>query len=388
MTQETDQLKLKRGRRHRVLKGHPWVFGNEVEPLLPAEFDGKAVTLVNAKGHFLGRGIYNSRSQIAWRRFSGVKDAEFDRGFLETALRDALERREDGSMQRLVWSEADDIPGLVVDQFDDVLVVQALTLAVERQLETISEILDSLLKPKEIVYRNDAPTRKHEGLDLEVRSRSGKDFEPRWFNIDGLDYRLDLQKGHKTGFYLDQRQQHLEVAALAKGRRVLDGFCHVGAFALQCAKAGATEVVGVDISEECIDAAQRNAEKNQLEVNFSCANMFDFFGEHGKETYDLIVLDPPSFARNRGALEGALRGYKELNLRALKMLQPGGILATYSCSQHVSRQIFMDMLADAAGDAGRTVEVISLTGQPPDHPVRLNFPESEYLKGAILEVRS
>ena len=379
-------LRLRPGRRPRVLRGHPWVFAGEVEELLPEVFDGGGVNLRSARGALLGSGIYNSKSKIVWRKFSAKGGTAFDAGYLASAIDRSVSRREETSYRRLVWSEADELPGLVVDQFDDVLVVQALTRAVDEQLEEISRILSDRYAPSEIVLRNDAPSRGYEGLPLEVRTQSGQAFAPRWFDIDGIEFLLDLSGGQKTGFYLDQRLQHNKVAALAEGRRVLDGFCHIGGFALRCARGGAASVLAVDISGKCIEDARANADRNGLMVDFKSANMFDFFTEYRGEPFELIILDPPSFARNRASLDSAMRGYKELNLRALRNLAAGGVLATYSCSQHVARAEFMGMLAAAASDARRPVKVMELTSQPDDHPVCLHFPESEYLKGAILMV--
>ncbi len=377
-------LKLKPTTHARVLRGHPWVYAGEVQKLLPASYDGQAVELRDSRGRSLGSGLYNSKSQLVWRRFS--REARpFDAAYVRGAIQRAAARRASEPFRRLVWSEADHLPGLVVDQFEDVLVVQALALGVDRALPLISDILDELFRPAEIVYRNDAPTRKHEGLEAEARTRSGRPLEPRWFKIEGFEYHVDLVGGQKTGFYLDQRAQHRRVASFAKGRRVLDCFTNQGAFALHCARAGAAGVTAVDISEDCIGASRRNAERNGLSVDFVAANVFDWFGEHREDTFDLIVLDPPSFARNRQAVPAALRGYKELHLRALRMLTPGGILATYSCSHHVDHQTFLGTLADAAGDARREVRLLEETGQPSDHPILITMPESQYLKGLIVQ---
>jgi len=385
------ELKLIARTRPRVLRGHPWVYANEVQQTLPREFDGQTVPLRDARGRFLGNGIYNSASQICWRRFERTeRDVEFEKEFLEEAIRKAVEhrdRRSPGRFRRLVWSDADYLPGLIVDQFDSVLVVQAVTLAVDLRLETISDILQELIQPEEILFRNDAPVRKLEGMKEHVFTRSGERFHARWFSIEGIEYFLDLERSQKTGFYLDQRLQHQRIGSLAKGRRVLDAFCNQGSFGLQCARGGAKEVLSLDSSEECIKLAKLNAGKNQLGIQALVTNVFDFFTEKKKsETYDLIILDPPSFARNRKALSGAMRGYKELNLRAMQSLNSGGILATYSCSQHIDGPTFEGMLEEAAVDSRREFRVLEITQQPPDHPVLLNLAESRYLTGAILEL--
>lgn len=390
---ETPSLRLKRNAAARALHGHPWVFGNEVESLLPPELDGSAVDCRDGKGRLLGSGVYNSRSQIVWRRFSrehGAFDEAFVRGALGRAIarREALAAAEAGSVaRRLVWSESDDLPGLVVDQFGEVLVVQTQTLASERLLETILAALDELLHPAEIIVRNDAPIRRLEGLPAEVRTFSGRAYEPRWVSIGGLDYWLDLAGGQKTGFYLDQTREHAKVARYAAGRRVLDCFCNQGSFALHAAKAGATQVLGLDSSEEAIALARKNAERNGAAgAEFSVVNVFDYLAGKEEETWDVIVLDPPPFARSKSALANALRGYKEINLRAMKRLVPGGVLATYSCSHHVTAEVFRDVIAGAAHDAKRKVQVLEFSHQPPDHPVLVTMPESEYLRGYLLRV--
>ncbi len=381
-------LKLKPNANSRVLSGHPWVFANEVESLLGAEHDGEVVECRDRADRFLGSGIYNSKSQIVWRRFSRER-AKLDANFLRTALRNAIARRPADSVRRLVWSESDDLPGLVVDQFGDALVVQIQSMAMEKRSTQIGDLLAESTTPAEIIFRNDAPIRRLEGLPFEVHTRSGKTWEPRWVTIDGFDYWLDLQNGQKTGFYLDQRPQHRAVAKYCAGKRVLDAFCNQGAFALHAARAGAKEVLGLDSAFDAIGAALRNGEKNGVTATarFVVANVFDWFNDPvraGEGTYDVIVLDPPPFAKSKSALEGALRGYKEINLRALQRLAPGGVLATYTCSHHMGDAELRRVLADAAADAKRKVRVLEWSHQPPDHPVLATMVESEYLRGYIL----
>jgi 23S rRNA (cytosine1962-C5)-methyltransferase len=416
-------LKLKAQATARVLRGHPWVFANEVVALPPPEADGEVVECRDARGRFLGTGICNSRSQIVWRRLSRDRVA-LDEAYLRSTLERALERRNrrsaigvglgadslrrdplsDGTegaarprpdeyFGRLVWSESDDLPGIVVDQYGDTLVLQTQTLAMEKRLDLLLSLLGGLLKPAEIVLRNDASVRRLEGLPLEVRTLSGRPWEPRWLRIDGLEYWLDLLGGQKTGFYLDQREQHAKVAGhvarlVAEGKppRVLDAFCNQGPFALHCARAGAAAVRGLDSAAEAIAQARRNTERNGVRVEFLEANVFDYFTANREEAWDLIVLDPPPFAKSRGALAGAMRGYKEINLRAMQRLTPDGVLATYSCSHHVQEADFRAVLAEAAADAKRRVHVLEFCHQPADHPVLVTMPESEYLRGCILRV--
>jgi 23S rRNA (cytosine1962-C5)-methyltransferase len=381
-------LKLKPNATSRVLAGHPWVFANECEALLPAEHDGEVVECRDRANRFLGTGVYNSKSQIVWRRLSRERVA-LDGAYLRSALERALARRSGlGDFKRLVWSESDDLPGIVVDQFGDTLVVQVQTLAMEKRAPVVSDLLAELTGAKEIIFRNDANIRKLEGLPVEVHTRSGQAWEPRWVKIDGFDYWLDLQNGQKTGFYLDQRQQHSAVAKFAKGRRVLDAFCNQGSFALHCAKAGAASVLGLDSAFDAVGQAKKNADRNGLAAEFQGVNVFDWFTaqREAAPAWDLIILDPPPFAKSKSALEGALRGYKELNLRAIKALVPRGILATYTCSYHMQDAQLREVLAEAAADAKRRVHVLEFCHQPADHPVLVTMPESEYLRGYILRV--
>lgn len=303
--------------RPRALAGHPWVFANEVESLLPAEHDGEVVACRDRNNRLIGSGIYNSKSQILWRRLSRDQ-VELDVGYLRRKVEAALARRapqrsnpsDMSYVGRLIWSESDDLPGVVVDQFGDTLVVQIQTAALEKRTAELAAVLAELVRPAEIIFRNDAPIRRLEGLPLEVHTQSGRPWEPRWLTIDGFDYWLDLQNGQKTGFYLDQRPQHPAVARYAAGKRVLDAFCNQGAFALHAARAGAAEVLGLDSSEDAIASARRNAERNQVKAGFAVANVFDWFNDPARNNeplWDVIVLDPPPFAKSKSALEGAAR---------------------------------------------------------------------------------
>jgi 23S rRNA (cytosine1962-C5)-methyltransferase len=388
-------LKLKNNAKGRVLEGHPWVFVNEVETLLPASHDGHVVECRDRRGRFLGSGIYNSRSQIVWRRLSNSNVA-LDEAYLRGALTSAVARRDalsDGRFRRLVWSESDGLPGVVVDQFDDTLVMQVQTLAMEQWGETIATLLVELTGATEVIHRDDASIRRLEGLERSVRTRTGQPWAPRWVKIDGMDYWLDLMSGQKTGFYLDQRDQHARVAAhvarLATGGRavrMLDTFCNQGAFALQGTRAGASEVLGLDSAFDAIGQAKKNAERNQVAVTFESANVFDWFTGNRDLRWDVIVLDPPPFAKSKKTISGALRGYKELNLRAMQCLAPGGLLATYTCSHHMGEMELRDVIAAAATDAKRRVQILEFCHQPADHPVLVTMPESEYLRGYILRV--
>jgi 23S rRNA (cytosine1962-C5)-methyltransferase len=381
-------FKLKPNANSRVLTGHPWVFANEVEALLPPECDGEVVECRDRMGRMLGVGICNGKSQIVWRRLARDR-VELNEAYLEAAIRRAVARRAPGEFRRLVWSESDDLPGVVADQYGDTVVVQIQTLAMEKRSALIGDLIDRVLSPAEVIFRNDAPIRRLEGLAQEVHTRSGRPWEPRWAKIDGFDTWLDLMGGQKTGYYLDQRAQHPAVAKYCAGQRVLDAFCNQGSFGIHAAKAGAAQVYGLDSAVEAVEAARRNAERNGVKATFEVANVFDWFNSPTNKpgpNWDVIILDPPPFAKSKSALEGALRGYKEINLRALQRLAPGGVLATYTCSHHMQDAELRSVLAGAAADARRRVKVLEFCHQPPDHPVLISMPESEYLRGYILRV--
>lgn len=391
----TPFIQLKPNAKGRVLSGHPWVFANEVAELLPATQDGQVVECRDRKGRFIGSGIYNSKSQIVWRSL-GTRHLKLNAETLRERLAAAVKRRETtspGSYRRLVWSESDGLPGLVVDQFDDTLVMQAQTLAMDAWKQTAADQLVELTGATELIHRDDGSIRRLEGLAQEVTTSSGEPWEPRWATIEGFDYWLNLMSGQKTGFYLDQRQQHARVAAHVarlggegRGVRMLDAFCNQGAFGLHGARAGAVEVLGLDSAYDAVAQATKNAERNQVEAKFEGVNVFDWFSANRETKWDVIVLDPPPFAKSKKAMAGALRGYKELNLRAMRALEPGGVLATYTCSHHMGDAELRGVIADAAHDAKRHVQVLEYCHQPADHPVLVTMPESEYLRGYILRV--
>jgi 23S rRNA (cytosine1962-C5)-methyltransferase len=381
-------FKLKANANSRVLTGHPWVFANEVEAPLPAECDGEVVECRDRMGRMLGTGICNGRSQIVWRRLSRERVA-LDEAYLDGAIQRAVARRAPGDFRRLIWSESDDLPGVVADQYGDVVVLQIQTLAMEKRSALLGDLIHRHLNPSEVIFRNDAPIRRLEGLAMEVHTRSGKPWEPRWASIDGFDVWLDLMGGQKTGFYLDQRVQHQVVAKYCAGKRVLDAFCNQGSFGIHAFRAGASQVMALDSAADAIEAAKRNAERNKANVDFRVANVFDWLNDPSNKpgpNWDVIILDPPPFAKSKSALEGALRGYKDINLRAMQRLAPGGILATYTCSHHMQDEELRFVLAGAAADAKRKVRVVEFCHQPPDHPVLISMPESEYLRGYILRV--
>ncbi len=383
--------------RSRILHGHDWVYSSEVLKVWGEPRDGDVIAVKDGKDRLLGSAIYNSRSQIIARRFSRQKqdlDADFFQRRITMAVRYRERRGCDPRAARLVWSESDGLPGLIVDRYGDYLVMQTLTLAMDQRKELIVAALKSAINPAGIIERNDAPVRLAEGLETHVAVADGTAPSPFWLAIGGSEFELDLLQGQKTGFYLDQVASYSTTAAHAKGRRVLDCFANQGAFGLACARAGATTVRAVEINADACAQIRKNAAHNQLAVEVIEQNVFDFLkladaaaintGDEAR--YDLIILDPPSFTRTRGKLEDAMRGYKEIHLRALKLLAPDGILATFCCSHHVSRELFMETINDAAVDARRTLRQIATFSQSQDHPILTTHPETEYLKGFLLEL--
>ena len=374
--------------RARIFHGHEWVYATEIKKSFGNPQPGDVVTLKDFRDRPLGSAIYNPQSQIVARRFSRRRQ-DLDLDFFVRRIRQATEYRErigvDPRLCRLVWSESDGIPGLIVDRYGDHLSVQTLTLAMDMRRELIREALVSLLAPASIVLRNDSPVRRAEGLEPGIEMLHGESPPPFVVRANQLDFEIDLMDGQKTGLYLDQLQSHAEVAHLAAGKRVLDCFSNQGGFALACAKAGAAKVTAVDVSAGACESARRNAAMNGLEIEVLEHNVFDFL-KHAEPEYDLIVLDPPSFTRNKKTLMDAMRGYKEIHLRSIKLLEKGGILSTFCCSHHASRELFLGNLADASVDAKKSLRLIAEHGQRADHPQLVTLPETGYLKGFTVEV--
>lgn len=374
--------------RARIFHGHEWVYATEVKKTFGDPQPGDVITLKDFQDRSLGTAIYNPLSQIVARRFSRRKQ-DLDAEFFVRRIGQAIEYRQriglDETLARLVWSESDGMPGLIVDRYGAHVVVQTLTLAMRQRIDLIVAALKELTSPETIILRNDSPVLKAEGIEQEITVLHGTNPGAFIVEANGLKFEIDLLDGQKTGLYLDQLQSHAEVAKLAEGKRVLDCFTNQGGFALACAKAGATKVTAVDISESACAAARRNAELNGLEIDVIAHNVFDFL-KHGTPDYDLIILDPPSFTRNKKTLMDAMRGYKEIHLRSLKLLDKGGLLSTFCCSHHASRELFQENLVDAAVDAKKSLRLVMNHGQRADHPVLLALPETEYLKGITVEL--
>jgi 23S rRNA (cytosine1962-C5)-methyltransferase len=374
--------------RARIFHGHEWVYATEIRKTFGDPQPGDVVTLKDFRDRPLGSAIYNPQSQIVARRFSRRRQ-DLDLDFFTRRIRQAIEYRErkeiDPRLCRIVWSESDGIPGLIIDRYGDHFSVQTLTLAMDLRKELIRDALVALLNPKSIVLRNDSPSRRAEGMETSIEMLHGENPGSFVVRANELDFEVDLFDGQKTGLYLDQLQSHAEVAKLAKGKRVLDCFTNQGGFALACAKAGAAKVTAVDVSGTACEAARHNAKLNGLEIDVIEHNVFDFL-KHAEPEYDLIILDPPSFTRNKKTLMDAMRGYKEIHLRSLKLLEKGGILSTFCCSHHASRELFLENLADASVDAKKSLRLMQEHSQRADHPILITIPETGYLKGFTVEV--
>jgi 23S rRNA (cytosine1962-C5)-methyltransferase len=378
--------------RARIHHGHDWVFSGEVLKVFGSPVDGDVISLKDGKDRLIGSAIYNSKSQIVARRFSRRKQ-DLDLGFFQRRIGQAVEYRArrniDPRLCRIVWSESDGLPGVIVDRYGGQIVLQTLTLAMDMRKGLIVEALETMLDAENILERNDAPIRRAEGLELETGVLKGSASSEVEIEIAGLKFRIDLLHAQKTGFYLDQLQNYEAVAQHARDRRVLDCFTSQGAFALACARAGAASITAVEIGAEAIRAAKGNAERNDLpSIEWVEQDVFQFLraAEKSGTQYDLIILDPPSFTKTKGGLHDAIRGYKELHVRAFKLLSRDGILATFSCSHHVNEAAFAQMISDALVDARRSARRLRRFEQALDHPVLPTLPETEYFKGFLLEM--
>ena len=385
------KITLRKTRETRVRSGHPWLYASEIERVEGESAAGVA-EVYSAKGTFLARALYNPASQIALRILT-THDEPIDADFFARRVRTAWEYRQrfcDVNSCRAIYAEADFLPGLVVDKFGGVLVVQVLSLGMELWKRELTDILVEVIRPEGIYERNDVPVRRLEGMQETTGLLYG-DVPDRVPMVEnGIVYAVDVKHGQKTGFFLDQKENRAAIAPLCPGARVIDMFCHNGSFALNAAKYGAREVTGVDISEEALAVARDNARVNGLDVNFEAHNCFDLLralSDQG-EKYDLVILDPPAFTKTRQMTERALRGYKEINLRGMKLVPDGGFLVSCSCSQHVDDAAFTAMLNEAARDAKKKLRMVEFRTQAKDHPILPASPETKYLKCAILQVLS
>lgn len=389
------QLSFRPGKEKRLALGYLWAFRNELNFKERDYAPGSLVSLQTSKGRPLGVGFLNSQSNLCFRYLGShreIQDEATAEALIHARLRSAIQARPAWEARRLVFSEGDFLSGLVVDQFREVLVMQIGSLGLEKRKSVIVEALKEITHCKAIVERSESEAREKEGLERisgllwSEGSLSDAILRAYHFSEAGLDFEIDLLEGQKTGFYLDQRLARQALQEYSKGKRCLDVFCNVGALSLSMAKGGATSVHGVDDSEPAVEAARGNAARNQLKATFEKGNAFSWLREHAEsepESYDLIALDPPSMAHNRAALGDALRGYKELNLRALRLLKSGGHLLSCSCTQALSEEAFEGVLQSAASDAGVRIQELQRFGQAADHPRHPAMPETRYLKSLL-----
>jgi 23S rRNA (cytosine1962-C5)-methyltransferase len=394
-------LFLKRGREKPVRNRHPWVFSGAITRIEGDPQPGDLVAVRTAGGDYLATAYFNRRSQIQGRILTWDEDDVLDETFWRNRLQSALDLRTllqldaDTNTFRLVNAEADGLPGLIVDRYDDVLVMQCLTAGVEKRKELLTSLLVEMLQPRIIVDRSDAPVRSKEGLPLATTIVHGSDEALGELIVkeNGLKFAVDVIGGHKTGLYLDQRDNRLLACAprFVKDRDMLNVFAYTGGFGVYAARSGAKSVVHMDSSADAIKSAEANMRRNgyhRRQDEYVVADAFQqlrVYRDEGRQ-FDMIVLDPPKFAANRGDINKATRGYKDLNWLAFRLLRPGGILATFSCSGHISADLFQKVIFGAAIDAERDAQIIGTLTQSADHPVALTFPESAYLKGLLCRV--
>ena len=389
---------LKKGEGRTLKAGGMWIYDNEIAGITGSFQNGDMVNIVDFDGYFLGYGFINTRSKITVRLMSRDRGAVIDDAFLEMRVRNAWEYRRqtvDTTSCRLVFGEADFLPGLVIDKFSDCLVVESLALGIDRLKLTVIDALKKVLAEDGIqirgVYeRSDAKVRLQEGMER-YKGFIGDPFDTKVEILEnGVRYLVDIQDGQKTGFFLDQKYNRAAIQKLCPGKRVLDCFTHTGSFALNAGIAGAAEVLGVDASELGIAQARENAALNRLEdrVSFCCADVFELLPklEQDGETYDVVILDPPAFTKSRSTVKNAVKGYREINLRGMKLVKNGGFLATCSCSHFMDPELFAKTIREAARSAHRRLRQVEFRTQAPDHPILWAADESYYLKFYIFQV--
>jgi len=372
----------------RIAAGHPWIFKSDLQEQ-PRAGAGDVVDVVSNKGKFIGRGFYNPHSQIAIRLITRVEEP-VDGGFIASRIKAAAQYRKlfsDMGACRLVHAESDFLPGLVADRYDDVAVIQITSRGMETYKNVIADALMEISNVNRVYERNDAPIRKLEGLPLMTGALRGRVDAPVSILENEITLEINVVNGQKTGHFLDQRENRAAIRPLCAGVRVLDCFSHTGAFALNALAGGASGVTAVEISGDACGVIKRNASLNDAALEVVCANVFDYL-RVSEDTWDLIILDPPAFTKNRASIPGATRGYKEINLSAMRRLRPGGFLITCSCSHHISQELFLSTIKEAALDAGKTLRLIEARTQGRDHPILLGDPQSQYLKCLILQVIS
>jgi 23S rRNA (cytosine1962-C5)-methyltransferase len=384
-------ITLRTGKKGKLKPGHPWIFKGQTLKVPPGIRPGDIVTIINGQGGFIGRGYYNPASEIIIRLLT-FNDETVDELFLQKKIKDAIAKRgflsELTNARRLIFSEADGLPGIIVDQYNDTIVIQVFTLGMERIKEIVLKILADEINPKFIYEKSDSPFRKIEGL---------KTIKKWWLyegetNIEiyegAAKFIVDIENGHKTGFYLDQRRSRIALKDISKDKSVLDLFCYTGGFSVNAALGGAKKVTGVDIKSEWLDSARKNAALNGVSerIDYREGDVFEILKDicNTEEKFDIVILDPPSFAKDKKSIITAAIGYKELNTLAMKSLAEGGILCTFSCSHNMSNNIFSGVIKKSAESAGKKFTIIKRCHQDKDHPIVKSIPETEYLKGYFL----
>ena len=381
------------GRQKKLLQGHPWVYGNEIERVEGEIVDGDLVTVVDFRGRYMGTGFYNSRSLITVRLLTHRQEEITDE-LIAARVRAACDyrrfvmQREGTDSCRLIYGEADRLPGVIADRFGGVIVLQVLALGMERYTQVIADALIACEQPTCLLLNNDDAIRIKEGMTCFTKVLHGELPGETIISENGVKLAVDVRGGQKTGYFLDQKDNHLFLRQFCRDARVLDCFSYIGGFALNAAMGGAREVTAVDISESAVELIRRNAALNGAQINAVCANCFDFLRAQVKagEKYDVVVLDPPAFTKAHANMANACRGYKEIALSAMRLLPAGGVLATHSCSYHMPEDVFVNTVLSAAQDLHRQVRVITLRRQDIDHPVLAGYPESHYLKSLWLQM--
>lgn len=384
---------LYKGMGRKVENGHPWVYSNEIEEYDGEYENGDIVEVYNFKHNFIGKGYINDQSKIAIRMMTRDIDEEINEEFFRKRLRDAWEYRKkviDTSSCRFVFGEADFLPGLTIDKFEDYYSIQSLTLGIDKYKDIIVKLLVEEYGAKGVYERSDVNVRELEGME-QTKGFLTEPFDTMVQIVEnGVKYYVDIENGQKTGFFLDQKENRAAIHRICKDADVLDCFTHTGSFALNAGIAGAKSVLGIDISQHAVDFATRNAELNGLQdtVKFECHNAFDVLPQWSKEgrKFDVVILDPPAFTKSKTTINSAVRGYKEINLRGIRMVNPGGYFITCSCSHFMNEQLLKDTIADAARDARRTLRQVEFRTQAADHPILWGSNESYYLKFFIFQV--
>jgi 23S rRNA (cytosine1962-C5)-methyltransferase len=387
------KVQLKRKIANRIANGHPWIFANEVEKVEGNPEPGSIVEVYFSDGKFAGKGYFNAQSQILVRLLTHDRKAEINEAFFLNKIKECWEYRQHiGYVEncRLVFGEADGLPQLIIDKFNDYFVIQTLALGIDAWKPALVKAIQTVFKPKGIYERNDVPVRELEGLPQQ-KGYLSEPFDTKIIiKENGLQFHVDLENGQKTGYFLDQQDNRRAIQHIVKGADVLGAFTYTGTFEIHAAYYGARSVLGLDISENAVTQANRNAELNGLQdiVRFEAANAFDVLKQWSKEDkrYDVVMLDPPAFTKSRATIQKAITGYKEINLRGMKLVKPGGFLVTSSCTNLVQPELFLQIIDMAAKDARRKIRQVTFQAQSADHPISWNMENTHYLKFLIVQV--